>query len=605
MIAVNVSACINWNIELELSCINGTFHFEKGNNMTKELWWQNSVVYQVYPKSFQDSDNDGIGDLRGIINRLDYIKKLGIDIIWLNPIYKTSNIDGGYDISDYQSINPTFGNMSDFQELLDKAHQLGLKIMMDLVVNHSSFEHEWFQKSIADYSKNNHYRDYYIWRNPVDNHEPNNWGSFFSGPAWTYDEDSGQYYLHLFAKEQPDLNWDNQEVRHSIFDMMNWWASKGIDGFRMDVISLISKPTGLPNAPVEDDSLYGNAGDACANGPHVHEYLREMNEQVLQKHDWITVGETAGVTTSEAEKYANLNGTELNMVFQFEHVSLDGNSNSALGKWSDKKVSLMDLRENLVKWQKALAGKAWNSLYWNNHDQPRAVSRFGNDSVEYREVSAKMLAALLHFMQGTPYIYQGEELGMTNANFQKLSQYSDLESINAYHELVEQAHLLNSDDMMRYLRARSRDNSRTPMQWDNTNYAGFSDAEPWLAVNNNYQSINAASELKNPNSIFYFYQKLIELRHTKPIITHGIFDLVEGNENDEEVFAYTRKSEGETLLVVANFTSHDVNHQYNIPTNSELLIQNYKSIQDDILRPYEVRAYLFLDTSKITTTKEG
>ena len=561
--------------------------------MAKEMWWQNAVVYQVYPKSFQDSDNEGIGDLRGIINRLDYIKQLGVDVIWLNPIYKTSNIDGGYDISDYQKINPTFGNMTDFEELLDKSHQKGLKIMMDLVVNHSSFEHEWFQKSIQDDSKDNKYRDYYIWRDPVDGHEPNNWGSFFSGPAWTYDEKSGQYYLHLFAKEQPDLNWDNEAVRNSIFDMMNWWAAKGIDGFRMDVISLISKPDGLPNAPITEGALYGNSGDAAANGPHVHDYLTEMNKQVLQKHDWITVGETAGVTTSEAKKYANLDGTELNMVFQFEHVSLDGNQNPTLGKWSDKHVSLLALRSNLVKWQKALAGKAWNSLYWNNHDQPRAISRFGNDSPEYRLVSGKMLAALLHFMQGTPYIYQGEEIGMTNANFQTMDQYQDLESINAYHELVEQEHLISADVMMNYLRARSRDNARTPMQWDSTTYAGFSDVTPWLEVNANHESINVDAALKDKESLFYFYQRLITLRHELPVITDGTFDLVTGNEKDEAVFAYTRKNDKEVLLVIANFTAQSVNRAYNIPKDSKLLIQNYPDVTSLALRPYEIRAYLF------------
>ncbi|WP_220739366.1 glycoside hydrolase family 13 protein [Leuconostoc miyukkimchii] len=572
--------------------------------MVEEMWWKKAVVYQVYPKSFQDSDNDGIGDIRGIINRLDYIKQLGIDVIWLNPIYKTSNIDGGYDISDYQSINPVFGNMFDFEELLDKAHHKGLKIMMDLVVNHSSFEHDWFLKSRQSASESNKYRDYYIWRDPVDGHEPNNWGSFFSGPAWTYDEQSGQYYLHLFAKEQPDLNWDNPDVRNSIFDMMNWWANKGIDGFRMDVISLISKPQGLPDAPIEGQSLYGNSGDASANGPHVHDYLKEMNQQVLQKHDWITVGETAGVTTDEAGKYANLDGSELNMVFQFEHVSLDGNHNPALGKWSDDHVTLTDLRDNLVKWQKKLSGRAWNSLYWNNHDQPRAVSRFGNDSVEYRVISAKMLAAVLHFMQGTPYIYQGEELGMTNAKFTALSQYRDLESINAYRELVEERKLLSSDDMMKYLSARSRDNSRTPMQWNAQENAGFTNGTPWLTVNPNYKYINVQAALEDKESLFYFYQKLITLRHTLPIITDGDFELVAGNETDESVFAYTRQNHEQTLFVIANFTSESVNRQYNIPSDHQLLVQNYKEITSAQLRPYEVRVYLFSNRSIVSAEKE-
>lgn len=573
--------------------------YEEGDLMNKKMWWQNAVVYQVYPKSFQDSDGDGIGDLRGIINRLDYIEKLGVDVIWLNPVYKTSNIDGGYDISDYKSINPTFGDMHDFEELLGKAHERGLKIMMDLVVNHSSFEHEWFQKSISSTSTDNKYRDYYIWRDPVNDHEPNNWGSFFSGPAWTLDKSSGQYYLHLFAKEQPDLNWDNPELRYSIFDMMNWWATKGIDGFRMDVISLISKPTGLPDGRIHGSESYGDAAEIVANGPHIHDYLTEMNKHVLKKHDWITVGETIGVDTKEAEKYANLDGTELNMVFQFEHVSLDGNDNPALGKWSDNHVSLKKLRDNLTKWQKSLYGKAWNSLYWNNHDQPRAISRFGNDSEEYREISGKMLAALLHFMQGTPYIYQGEELGMTNAGFQELSQYKDLESINAYEELVEKEKLITPQDMMTYLRARSRDNSRTPMQWNSDIYAGFSHVKPWLSVNPNYQSINAEDELSNPNSLFYFYQKLIKLRHTLPVITDGDFNLFKGNEEDKEVFAYTRKNKNETLFVIANFTSHSVTRQYDVPSESKLIIQNYPTNDNQVLKPYEVKVYLY--TSPSTT----
>ncbi|MFT9469953.1 alpha-glucosidase [Leuconostoc pseudomesenteroides] len=561
--------------------------------MQTEKWWQKAVVYQVYPKSFQDSNHDGIGDIRGIIQRLDYIKTLGVDVIWLNPIYKSPDIDGGYDISDYQNINPTFGSMADFDELLSKAHAMGLKIIMDLVVNHSSFQHDWFQKSLASSELDNDYRDYYVWRDPVDGHEPNNWGSFFSGPAWTYDEKSGQYYLHLFAKEQPDLNWDNPKVRHSIFDMMNWWAAKGIDGFRMDVISLISKPDGLPDAPITGDSIFGNAGDAVANGPHVHEYLKEMNAKVLSKHDWMTVGETAGVTISEAQKYANKDGSELNMVFEFEHVGLDGNTNPALGKWSDRKAGLPELRENLVKWQQALSGKAWNSLYWNNHDQPRVVSRFGNDSPKLRELSAKMLAALLHFMQGTPYIYQGEELGMTNAYFDTINHYQDLETINAYQELVVSEKLVTEKTMLKYFQSKSRDNARTPMQWDTSSNAGFSDTTPWLETNPNYQTINAKAALDNPESTFYFYQKLIKLRHQLPVITDGMFNLVPGNEQDDHIFAYTRTNSDTTLLIIANFTSDTVTRNYDVPKAAQLLIQNYTDDQETTIRPYEVKVYQY------------
>ncbi|QEA42444.1 alpha,alpha-phosphotrehalase [Leuconostoc pseudomesenteroides] len=561
--------------------------------MQTEKWWQKAVVYQVYPKSFQDSNHDGIGDIRGIIQRLDYIKQLGVDVIWLNPIYKSPDIDGGYDISDYQDINPTFGSMADFDELLSKAHAMGLKIIMDLVVNHSSSQHDWFQKSLASSEPDNDYRDYYVWRDPVDGHEPNNWGSFFSGPAWTYDEKSGQYYLHLFAKEQPDLNWDNPKVRHSIFDMMNWWAAKGIDGFRMDVISLISKPDGLPDAPITGDSIFGNAGDAVANGPHVHEYLKEMNTKVLSKHDWMTVGETAGVTISEAQKYANKDGSELNMVFEFEHVGLDSNTNPALGKWSDRKAGLPELRENLVKWQQALSGKAWNSLYWNNHDQPRVVSRFGNDSPKFRELSAKMLAALLHFMQGTPYIYQGEELGMTNAYFDTINQYQDLETINAYQELVVTEKLVTEETMLKYFQSKSRDNARTPMQWDTSSNAGFSDTTPWLETNPNYQAINAKAALDNPDSIFYFYQKLIKLRHQLPVITDGTFKLLPDNEQDDHIFAYTRTNSETTLLIIANFTSDTITRNYDVPKAAQLLIQNYTDDQETTIRPYEVKVYQY------------
>lgn len=563
--------------------------------MNNSKWWQQAVIYQVYPKSFQDSNQDGLGDLRGIISRLDYIKQLGADVIWLNPVYKTANIDGGYDISDYQSINPDLGTMSDFDALVTEAHQRGLKIMMDLVVNHTSSDHDWFKQSRS--STDNPYRDYYIWRDPVDGHEPNNWGSFFSGPAWTYDEQSQQYYLHLFAKEQPDLNWDNPEVRKAIFRMMNWWAAKGIDGFRMDVISLISKPKNLTDDHAGKGQPYEDAGQAVANGPHVHQYLKEMNQEVLSKYDWITVGETAGVTTEQADKYANLDGSELNMVFQFEHVSLDGNVNPILGKWSDRRVSLVDLRENLVKWQTQLAGKAWNSLYWNNHDQPRAVSRFGDDDPQYRDYSAKMLGAMLHFMQGTPYIYQGEELGMTNSAWHDLSQYRDLESLNAYHEFVDKEALVSPETMLRYLQTTSRDNARTPMQWDNSQYAGFSQNKPWLPVNDNHTEVNAQQQLSDSNSVFNFYKQLIKWRHTLPVVTNGTFSLVTGNEKDTEVFAYTRQNSEQTLLVIANFTANQLTRHYDIPSDHKLIVQNYTDDQGSTLRPYETKVYLYQSTA--------
>ncbi|MCS8586931.1 alpha-glucosidase [Leuconostoc citreum] len=562
--------------------------------MTYDKWWQKAVVYQIYPKSFQDSNNDGVGDIQGIINRLPYIKALGVDVIWLNPIYQTPDIDGGYDISDYQSINPQLGTMSDFESLISEAHHLDVKIIMDLVVNHTSSQHEWFQKSMVSKSATNKYRDYYVWRDPVNGHEPNNWGSFFSGPAWTYDEPTGQYYLHLFTKEQPDLNWDNPNVRESIFAMMNWWADKGIDGFRMDVISLISKPKNLPDAPVEENDTYGNPGVVVSNGPRVHQYIQEMNQKVLSKHHWMTVGETTGVTTDEAKRYASLDGNELNMLFQFEHVGYDGNSNAALGQFSGYKPTLHDIRKSLVKWQKAFAGSAWTSLYWSNHDQPRAVSWFGNKAPEFRDLSAKMLAALLHFMQGTAYIYQGEELGMTNNdNFQDISQYRDVEAINLYRTTVLEKGLATSNDMLDYLRVHSRDNARTPMQWGNQLYAGFSAHKPWLEVNPNYKTINAEAALENQNSIFYFYQQLIALRHKLPVITNGRFDLVANNETDDHIFAYTRQNSDMVLLIIANFTDKTVNRHFDLPKHYKCLIQNYHDDLLDAIRPYEVKVYQY------------
>ena len=555
----------------------------------KKKWWQNSVVYQIYPKSFQDSNNDGIGDLPGITSRIGYLKKLGIDIIWLSPVYQSPNVDNGYDISDYRAIQPDFGNMADFDKLLKTAHENGIKIMMDLVVNHTSDQHKWFKESCK--GKDNPKRDYYIWRDPVDGHEPTDWGSFFSGSAWQFDKTTGQYYLHLFAKQQPDLNWENPKLRHSVFDMMNWWANKGIDGFRMDVINLISKPEKFEDIPLHKGEPFADVSPIMANGHKIHDYLKEMNQNVMSKHDMVTVGETPGATPDDAKKYANLDGSELNMVFQFEHTGLDANPNPAFGKWDDRRVTLKELRANLTKWQEKLAGKAWNSLYWNNHDQPRVVSRFGNDSKEYRELSAKMLATMLHFMQGTPYVYQGEELGMTNAAFDDLSDYRDLETLNIYKQIVEDEKLTDGKTMMKYIKFHSRDNARTPMQWDDTDNGGFSQHEPWLKSNPNYPEINAKDELANPNSVFYYYQKLIKLRHELDIITTGTYKLVDGNEDDEQVYAYVRENEHEKLLVILNFTEQALVRDYDVPENSELLIGNYDDDKGTILRPYEAKVY--------------
>ena len=428
-----------------------------------KAWWKESVVYQIYPRSFKDTNGDGIGDLNGITEKLDYLKELGVDVIWLSPVYQSPNDDNGYDISDYQAIMPEFGTMEDFDRMLGEAHKRGLRIVMDLVVNHTSDEHPWFVESRK--STDNPYRDYYIWRQgkggeETARKEPNNWGSFFSGSAWEYDKETDMYFLHLFSKKQPDLNWENDKVREEVFSMMDWWLKKGIDGFRMDVISLISKVQSFPDGPAKEHSPYGDAGPFTANGPRVHEYLKEMNQKVLSKYDIMTVGEASGVTVEEAKKYASLDGSELNMVFQFEHMDLDGGETF---KWNDRKIDLVELKETLSKWQRELDGKAWNSLYWDNHDQPRIVSRLGDDKT-YRERSAKMLATCLHMMQGTPYIYQGEELGMTNVPFQGIEDFRDIESINAFRDLTGRG--MDEETVLRYIRYKSRDNARTPFQWD-------------------------------------------------------------------------------------------------------------------------------------------
>lgn len=547
----------------------------------EKRWWKESIVYQIYPRSFKDSNGDGIGDLNGITEKMDYLQKLGINVLWLSPVYQSPNDDNGYDISDYQAIMDEFGTMEDFDRMLAAAHEHGIKLVMDLVVNHTSDEHPWFIESQK--SVDNPYRDYYIWRPGKDGKEPNNWGSCFSGPAWKYDEKTDMYYLHLFSRKQPDLNWDNPKVRQEVFDMMNWWLDKGVDGFRMDVISLISKKPDLPDGPV---GINGYASfNEPANGPHVHEYLQEMREKVLNNADTITVGECSGVTLEEAKKYARSDEKELNMVFQFEHMDVDADGSN---KWTDKKMDLRDMKEVLTKWQKGLEEIAWNSLFWENHDQPRSVSRFGNDSSQYRERSAKMLATCLHMMQGTPYVYQGQELGMTNVPFHSVEDFRDLDSINAYHELVEDQKVFSKEEMMRYLRYKSRDNARTPFQWDDSENAGFTTGTPWIMVNPNYKEINAKAELADPNSVFYYYQKLIQLRKEKEIIVYGTYDLL--LPESEELYVYTRTLGEEKLLVVCNFSENEV--ELEIPEEfrkGSYLISNYET------RPVEntmkIRAY--------------
>lgn len=554
----------------------------------KKTWWKESVVYQIYPKSFCDSNGDGIGDLGGITEKMDYLKELGIDVIWLSPVYESPNDDNGYDISNYQGIMKEFGTMEDFDRMLDAAHTHGIRIVMDLVVNHTSDEHPWFIESRK--SKDNPYRNYYIWKDPKDGDVPNNWGSCFGGSAWKYDETTQMYFLHMFSQKQPDLNWENDTVRSEIFQMMDWWCQKGIDGFRMDVISMISKDQNFPDGQLKKTG-YGDYGPYVCNGPRVHEYLQEMNQKVLSKYNLLTVGECAGVTVDEAKKYANLEGSELNMVFQFEHMDLDGGETF---KWNEQKICLTDLKATLSKWQNELYGKAWNSLYWCNHDQPRIVSRLGNDSDKYREISAKMLATCLHMMQGTPYIYQGEELGMTNVPFQSLDDFRDIESINAYHEYTQSGQIA-PEDMMRYLHYKSRDNARTPMQWNNTANAGFTTGTPWIMVNPNYPKINAKEQVERPDSIFHYYQKLIKLRKAHEIIVYGSYQLL--LPDDPNLYVYTRELAEEKLLVICNFT--DTRQSFTLPSawNSDqmhCLIANYPERVPEkqmLLNPYEALVY--------------
>ncbi|WP_270565253.1 glycoside hydrolase family 13 protein [Clostridium beijerinckii] len=541
-------------------------------------WWKESVVYQVYPRSFNDSNGDGIGDLRGIIEKLDYLKELGIDVIWLSPVYKSPNDDNGYDISDYEDIMDEFGTMEDMDDFIKEGNKRGIKILMDLVVNHTSDEHKWFIE--AKKSKDNPYRDYYIWRDPVNGEEPNDLRSTFSGSAWQYDETTGQYYLHLFSKKQPDLNWENEEVRNRIYKMMNFWIDKGIGGFRMDVIELIGK---IPDKKVTH------------NGPKLHEYIREMNKKTFGGKDLLTVGETWGCTTEIAKKYSNPDDSELSMIFQFEHILLDQQPGKE--KWDLKPLELLDLKKALSRWQVELEGTGWNSLFWNNHDVPRIVSRWGNDK-EYRVESAKMLATLLHGMKGTPYIYQGEELGMTNVRFESLEDYKDIETLNMYNERKKQGY--THEEIMLSIYTKGRDNARTPMQWDDSQNAGFTSGQPWLKVNPNYKEINAESQLKDENSIFNYYKKLIKIRKSNPVVVYGKYELM--LEENKEIFAYTRTLENEMLLVICNFTGSNtkfvLERKFEFKSK-ELLISNYNVNENDSidsieLKPYESRIYKFV-----------
>ena len=529
-------------------------------------WWKKAVVYQVYPKSFQDSNGDGIGDLKGITFRLDYLKKLGIDAIWLSPVYQSPQVDNGYDISDYEAIDPQYGTMADMDKLISEAKKRGIRIVMDLVVNHTSDQHKWFIE--ARKSKDNPYRDYYIWRDPVDGHEPNELKSAFSGSAWKLDEKTGQYYLHFFADQQPDLNWKNPILRQKIYDMMNFWIDKGIGGFRMDVIELIGK---------DPDKLIRE------NGPMLHPYLQEMNKKTFGSKNLMTVGETWNSTPKIAEEYSDPGRHELSMVFQFENQSLDQQAGKE--KWDLRTLNLGELKKVLVKWQTDIDfNHAWNSLFWENHDIPRVISRWGNDQ-EYRIQSAKMFAIILHLMHGTPYIYNGEEIGMTNYPVKSIDEVSDIESINMYNERLKAGY--DTQSLIHAINVKGRDNARTPIQWNNAKNAGFTTGTPWLHVNPNYHQINVEAALKDPNSIFYTYQKLIKLRHNNPIVVDGDFELVKGTV--EAVLAYYRKLKDTKWLIVANLSGQK-QHFSSTDKVTDQIINNYtdhSNLTNLTLKPYE------------------
>lgn len=558
----------------------------KMNNETE--WWKKSVVYQVYPKSFRDSDGDGFGDLNGLTEKLPYLKKLGIDVIWLNPIYQSPQVDNGYDISDYRKIEPTLGTMEDFDRLLLEAHKTGIKIILDLVVNHTSDKHFWFEE--AKKSKENPYHDYYIWKDEV----PNNWGSSFGGSTWEYVETVDQYYLHLFAKGQPDLNWENPNVRREVYDILKFWLDKGIDGFRMDVITLISKDPAYPDGPVIQNKEYGSYYAGCASGPKVHEYLQEMNREVLSKYDIMTVGEAPHTSAEEAVPYTAADRGELNMVFHFDHMHLDYDEN---GKYAKTRVNLVDLKQVMTKWQEKMQEcGGWNSLYWSNHDQARAVTRFGNETPKYRVLSAKMLGTVLHMMQGTPYIFEGEELGMTNAFFDKIEDYRDIEALDIFKDFTERKGFSEADTL-ELLRLKSRDNARTPMQWDDSEKAGFTEGTPWISVNPNHRKINAKACLEDENSVFYYYQKLIKLRHEMPIITDGVYELLDAD--NEQVYTYLRRGKNETLVVLANFTEKTIMYRLGDEWKEKegrLLLSNYETAPETFsgeitLEPYGAYVY--------------
>ncbi|WP_038176205.1 MULTISPECIES: alpha,alpha-phosphotrehalase [Vibrio] len=545
-------------------------------------WWKTASIYQIYPKSFCDSGDKGTGDIQGIISKLDYLQRLGIDAIWLTPVYQSPMIDNGYDISDYYAINPDFGTMADFDQLLEEAHQRGIRLIMDIVVNHTSTEHQWFQSALGD--KNSPYRDYYIWRDPVEGQAPNNWLSKFGGSAWERDEATDQYYLHLFAKQQADLNWENPKVRAEVKEVISYWAEKGVDGFRLDVINLISKQQDFPNDERGDGRRF------YTDGPRVHQYLQEISQAVFQKYRSVTVGEMSSTTLEHCQQYSSLDGKELSMVFNFHHLKVDYANGD---KWTKAPFDFLQLKQIFNHWQTGLNGKGWGALFWCNHDQPRIVSRLGNDK-QYRVESAKMLAASIHMMQGTPYIYQGEEFAMTNPGYTSIDQYRDVESTNMYDIMVHQQGVKH-DEMMAILAQKSRDNSRTPMQWNCERYAGFSKAQPWLDIADNYQEINAEQAEQNYDSVFYFYQQLIQLRKQIEVITTG--DYLDLYPDHDAVFGYQRRSQQQTLICLNNYYAQET--ECVLPSDFEssqasYVLGNYQDLpqqvsRHQVLRPYETR----------------
>ena len=581
-------------------------------------WWKEAVVYQVYPRSFNDANGDGIGDLKGITEKLPYLAKLGINVIWLSPVFDSPNVDNGYDISDYFAIMSDFGTMEDFDEMLETAHKHGIKILMDLVANHTSDEHPWFKESRS--SKDNPYRDYYIWKDPKGFDEdgnpipPNNWASEFGGPAWEWDEATGQFYLHIFFKEQPDLNWENEKVREDLYSMVRWWLDKGVDGFRLDAINIISKPEGFPDDPSTDFEKHTSSIPfVISNGTMVHPWMKELTRETFSRYDVMTVGETSATSPEDAKLWAGYHTGELNMIFHFDHMGVDNDPNGKLGgKWSYAPYKLTELKRILNDWQTTLEGNAWGSLYWNNHDQPRVVSRFGNDSDEFRTLSAKQLATTLHFMQGTPYIYQGEELGMTNVKFDSIEDYRDGDSIRFYEDMHVDHKRLSHEEAMQAIYIKGRDNARTPVQWDASANAGFSPegVTPWIAVNPNYPAINAEAVLADEDSIFYHYQQLVALRRgkLKDLMVYAAFAPVDSvqvpHNEDEAVYAYTRTGgadgspANESLLVVSNFTAEEQERDFAVLSEAreagarvELVSSNYKDDAGSTLRPYEAKVY--------------